>query len=52
MSRQRRYRKKQSALSHTRSLHVEHLEDRWLLSGVPGDFSRNDMVDTADFTVW
>ncbi|MCH2131977.1 MAG: FG-GAP repeat protein, partial [Pirellulaceae bacterium] len=52
MSRQRRFRKKQPVLSHTRSLRVEHLEDRWLLSGVPGDFNGNDMVDTADFTTW
>ena len=52
MNRQRRYTKKLPAFPHARSLHVECLEDRRLLSGVPGDFSDNDIVDAADFTVW
>ena len=52
MNRQRRYRKKRPARSHARSLRVERLEDRRLLSGVPGDFNGNDIVDAADFTVW
>ena len=52
MNRQRRDGKKQPLLSHTRSLQVERLEDRRLLSGIPGDFNENDIVDAADVTLW
>jgi len=52
MNRRRRCEKKRLRFSGDRSLHVERLEDRRLLSGVPGDFNGNDIVDAADYTVW
>jgi hypothetical protein len=52
MNCQRRSPNRRPALSHGRSLRVEHLEDRRLLSGMPGDFNDNAIVDAADFTVW
>jgi len=35
-----------------RLLRVERLEDRRMLSCVPGDFDASDTVDAADYTVW
>jgi hypothetical protein len=35
-----------------RLLRAERLEDRWMLSGVPGDFDASGTVDAADYTTW
>jgi len=45
MKRQRQHRKHRFSFSHARSLHVENLEDRRMLSGVPGDFNGHDADD-------
>ena len=37
---------------HYRWLHVERLEERRMLSGVPGDFDASGTVDAADYTTW
>ena len=45
MKRQRQHRKHRFSFSHARSLHVENLEDRRMLSGVPSDFNGHDADD-------
>ena len=45
MKRQRQRRKHRFSFSHARSLHVENLEDRRMLSGVPSDFNGHDADD-------
>ena len=52
MNRWRRYEKKGLRFSRVRWSRVESLEDRWMLSGMPGDFNGNYIVDAADFAVW
>jgi hypothetical protein len=52
MSRQHKTRRKSSRPFKARSLRVENLEERRLLSGTPGDYNTDGLVDTADYTVW
>ena len=35
-----------------RLLRAEQLEDRWMLSGMQGDFDASGIVDAADYTTW